>query len=430
MMRPRSWLFLTAAVVCIMTSEVWAQSAVGWQRTLESAKRVAGQTNRLVLIHFWAEYCGACKQMDQDVFSRRDVAAAIEAGYVPVKLNAEHFPATARQYQVTALPTAIILTPQGDVIERLQGAVRPEHFVARLNQIAANTTRRGQGVYAQIASTPPPENAAQAEPRVDAADDPRSAHGRPGTSQGTNDRYADYFNRRQQTQVASVSPRYGAEATARQQTPPPGANPSSPPVTYSPPSQTSLPSGRSPGAYGNPTSQPPGTTATNDRPRAVEPSRVQLGAPPPTPGTAGPPAMARPSTQTQSAAQPPTGNPPPGLDGFCPVELLDRNRWQRGDPRWGIVHRGRTYLFAGPQQKQEFWADPDRYAPVMSGNDVVMAVNRGQFVPGRREFGGRFRNRVYLFASEESYQEFKANADRYVEALLQSSRTTAGPMRR
>lgn len=116
------------------------------------------------------------------------------------------------------------------------------------------------------------------------------------------------------------------------------------------------------------------------------------------------------------------GNPPLALDGYCAVSLVAKKKWLAGDTRWGAIHRGRTYLFAGQSEQQAFLAAPDRYAPVMNGIDPVLAFDRQQELTGKREFGAFFENRIYLFSSESSYRQFKSNPARYVAATRQASR--------
>jgi protein disulfide-isomerase len=96
------------------------------------------------------------------------------------------------------------------------------------------------------------------------------------------------------------------------------------------------------------------------------------------------------------------------MDGFCPVTLAEQERWVKGDPRWGAIHRGRTYLFLSQQHQQRFMADPDRFSPVLSGYDPVHYVDRGELVPGQRRHGMWFRGKIYLFADEESLNRFSA----------------------
>jgi YHS domain-containing protein/thiol-disulfide isomerase/thioredoxin len=112
-------------------------------------------------------------------------------------------------------------------------------------------------------------------------------------------------------------------------------------------------------------------------------------------------------------------HPPLGLDGFCPVQLTDFGKWVPGIPQWGMIHEGRTYLFAGPAERAKFAANPDRYAPVLSGYDVVLAAERGVLVPGKREFGGWYRGRVYLFANEQTLRQFDQDPNRYLSKLSQ-----------
>ena len=105
------------------------------------------------------------------------------------------------------------------------------------------------------------------------------------------------------------------------------------------------------------------------------------------------------------------GEPPLALDGFCPVTLAEREVWQRGDARWGAVHRGRTYLFVTQDQQQKFLADPDRFSPMLSGCDVVRYTERGEIVPGKRRHGMWYQGKMYLFSDEATLEQFSRSPD-------------------
>lgn len=332
-------LFVAAAGSLLLPAGVVAQQPLHWQPTLESAKRLAAQTNRLVLIHFWADGCGACRQMEQEVFNQPGVVSALQPNYVPVKLNAYHFPITSKQYGIASTPTDVIITPQGQLVERLPGPITASQYVARLNQVAA-------------VRTDPSRNIPGYQPRNP-----------PGYS---DDRYPEYYNRQRQLAAGPVLP----------------------------PHNDLISAGR-----GVPNSAPAGPV---------------LQSPPQGPLSAGPR----------------SGNPPLGLDGYCPVQLChdmnnNKRRWTLGNRLWGAIHRGRTYLFAGPEQQRRFFANPDRYAPVLSGNDVVTAVDQGQTAPGRREHGVFFANKIYLFANEANLEKFSKSPNQYANPVLQAMR--AGP---
>lgn len=108
------------------------------------------------------------------------------------------------------------------------------------------------------------------------------------------------------------------------------------------------------------------------------------------------------------------GSMPLGLEGYCPVTLAEKGQWTEGRAQWGARHRGRTYLFAGEDQQRAFLADPDRYAPALSGDDPVLACDNGTSAPGQRRYGVTYQSRMYLFASPETRSQFAANPNRYV----------------
>jgi YHS domain-containing protein len=112
------------------------------------------------------------------------------------------------------------------------------------------------------------------------------------------------------------------------------------------------------------------------------------------------------------------GSMPVGLEGYCPVTLAERGVWVEGRAQWGARHRGRTYLFATAEQQKAFLADPDRYAPALSGDDPVLAFDTGKSTPGQRRYGVTYQSRTYLFSSTDTRDAFAANPQRYTSGAL------------
>ncbi len=122
------------------------------------------------------------------------------------------------------------------------------------------------------------------------------------------------------------------------------------------------------------------------------------------------------------ALQLPPGVPPLALDGHCPVTLMMVGKWEKGDARFGVVHRERTYLFKSQIERDRFLAPAaaDRFAPVLSGLDSVRFAETGQAVNGRREHGVLFDGQIFLFADEESLVRFEQQPHRYVSVVRQA----------
>ncbi len=410
-MRARHWLLSTVIAALCLAGSASATQAVRWQVDLESAKRLAEQTNRLVLVHFWADWCQACKEMEQQVHSQPEVAAALQAHFVPVRVNADHFPHTAQRYGISVLPSDVVITPQGVLLGRIGGEGGPRAYCNRLCQIAANAGNRVPEAYARMPSSPPAAGEAPIGPQGESYASQLPGARPPVSTAPTRGRYAEYFDARRQGDPPPTATGFGPEAAGSRG----GSTPGLPGPQFPIPSRAM---GR------QPVVEPPeysghGSINTSNLPIEAGQRDVTL-----------PQFSSRGEAPGSQAARPviqlPPGNPPLDLDGYCPVQLSDGRRWVLGDVRWGLIHRGRTYLFSGPDARDRFNADPDHYAPVLSGNDVVLAVEQGQAVPGRREHGAWFQDRVYLFSSEATFRKFDQNPFLYVGALHSPAPNMAG----
>jgi hypothetical protein len=124
------------------------------------------------------------------------------------------------------------------------------------------------------------------------------------------------------------------------------------------------------------------------------------------------------------------------LDGFCPVSLLARKEWILGNPSCAVKHRGRVYYCVNEAARQSFLEAPDRFAPVLSGFDIVLFLQTGNLEPGKREFGCWYglegeTEKMFLFKTRESREQFNQERLHYAQSLagrIVSPEPAAEPM--
>jgi protein disulfide-isomerase len=407
--------------ICLNFAAIASAAEISWESDLRAARDRAERENKLLLLHFYSDQCVWCDRLEAGAFRDPSVVEAIAKNYVAVKIHAGQNPNVARTFRITGYPTDVIVTPQGAALSHRTSPQAANRFVEMLADNAAtlqSTPPAGPAAEATAIAAAPTAaaQAAQAEP----ADAP-SATGNPSSAGSP--------------VAAAAAPPTNAPA------PPATAVAAVPAVAMPDPTTTAAPT---PGAnLVSATLSPsdltmPTATPATEASLASDPSSLAQS-PRSAPQTAQPVSPnAEPTQQVAEQRAQVAGSPTSqhdlarhqhaqhqlALDGYCPVSLLDSDKWAEGKPEFGVIHLGQLYLFADGESMKKFLDDPEPYTPVLNGIDVVRFFEEKRIVPGKRDFGARDpeHNRMFFFADEAAMLHFESHHTRYTEAAIAVTR--------
>lgn len=88
----------------------------------------------LVVVDFWAEWCGPCKMVSPTI---EELAKAYEGKVTVGKLNVDENPQIAGQYSVMSIPTVMIFK-DGKPVKSIVGAQGRENYKKAIEEALAN----------------------------------------------------------------------------------------------------------------------------------------------------------------------------------------------------------------------------------------------------------------------------------------------------
>ncbi len=110
-------------------------AALPWERDLPTALARAVSEKKIVMIDFYTDWCGWCRQFDSSTLSNANVQRALES-VVSVRLNAEKDGReAAERFGVDGYPTILFLDASGGEVGRTRGYLDPGSFLAELGHI-------------------------------------------------------------------------------------------------------------------------------------------------------------------------------------------------------------------------------------------------------------------------------------------------------
>jgi thioredoxin-related protein len=111
-----------------------ANGSLNWHSIREYAK-LRDSVDRKIYLHFWAEWCGFCRQMEKETFADPAVAAVLRENFFLIKVNTDKDQRVANAFRVKGLPSNLFLSENGTEITRREGYIPPKLFMRVLEAI-------------------------------------------------------------------------------------------------------------------------------------------------------------------------------------------------------------------------------------------------------------------------------------------------------
>ncbi len=126
---------IALGLLFVLPTQASADGDIFADLSLEAALAKAGEADKMVVLNFFATWCGPCIQMDKETWPHKDVVAWVGKHAILIKIDVDKDEAVAKEFNVVAMPTVVFLKADKSEISRFVGGYLASEFVSFGNKV-------------------------------------------------------------------------------------------------------------------------------------------------------------------------------------------------------------------------------------------------------------------------------------------------------
>jgi thioredoxin-related protein len=112
-----------------------APAGVFDHKTVEEAWKSAIEKKKPLLVMFTSNNCTFCRKMIADTYSNQSIKDLLRGKTESVMAHSDDYAALIKKLGIRGYPSSLLISPEGEVLDFMEGYVAPQEFAKRVTPI-------------------------------------------------------------------------------------------------------------------------------------------------------------------------------------------------------------------------------------------------------------------------------------------------------